>query len=436
MSPLRRSLRATFRALVRLYFRSIEEVGERPGAETRGRVFVSNHWSALIDPILVLTHARCDISPLAKSTLWKIPGLRWLLDLADAVPVVRRRDDPNKPAGANDDMFERVADHLARGGNVLVFPEGTSHNEPQMQRLKTGAARMLARAAAAGAKSLSFQAVGLEFDERHAFRSRAVVAFGPVRAFEPGGDDAVERATAKMRNDLEEMVVEAASWEERRLVLFIAEMLRNEEGELSFAEAVRIAQGVERARDALRQSDPELARAVEDAVAVYSRELDQNGLSDQQLADREGEERRSRLHPAGWLLAPLAPLGVVLYWLPYQVPRLVAHRTDEVDQHATLKLAAGLVAYPVWATLLGTAAWLTMPSHAAFVIALVIILVSPFVALFWLERTQGFARAARLVTRRRALTSLAKKRAAAIELLRRAQAAMDPATVDAPRGTT
>ena len=73
--------------------------------------------------------------------------------------------------------------------------------------------------------------------------------------------------------------------------------------------------------------------------------------------------------------------------------------------------------------------------YFAGVLSLVIILVSPFVALFWLERTQGFARAARLVTRRRALTSLAKKRATAIEQLRRAQAAMDPGTVDAPGDT-
>ncbi|MCP6559152.1 1-acyl-sn-glycerol-3-phosphate acyltransferase, partial [Klebsiella pneumoniae] len=88
--------------------------------------------NALIDPILVLTHAPCDISPLGKSTLWNIPGLRYLLDLADAVPVQRRRDDPMKPAGANDEMFERVALHLKAGGNVLVFPEGTSHNEPHL----------------------------------------------------------------------------------------------------------------------------------------------------------------------------------------------------------------------------------------------------------------------------------------------------------------
>ena len=36
-------------------------------------VFVSNHTNGLVDPVLVLTTAPCRISPVAKSTLWRIP---------------------------------------------------------------------------------------------------------------------------------------------------------------------------------------------------------------------------------------------------------------------------------------------------------------------------------------------------------------------------
>ena len=54
---------------------------------------------------------RCSTSscsPIAKSTLWKVPGLRWLLDQVGAVPIVRRRDDPTKQTGANDEIFDKV----------------------------------------------------------------------------------------------------------------------------------------------------------------------------------------------------------------------------------------------------------------------------------------------------------------------------------------
>src|SRR5512140_2402584 len=95
---VRDALVATFRRVMRLYFRDIERLGNPPGPEVRGRVFVANHTNALIDPILVITDAACEISPIAKSTLWSVPGLRWLLDRAGAVPIVRRVDTPDKAA--------------------------------------------------------------------------------------------------------------------------------------------------------------------------------------------------------------------------------------------------------------------------------------------------------------------------------------------------
>ena len=81
---------------------------------------------------------------------------------------------------SNDEIFDRVAQHLGGGGNVLIFPEGTSHSEPHVLPLKTGAARMLARSYDQGARGLSLQAVALDFDAPDRFRSRALVTYGPV----------------------------------------------------------------------------------------------------------------------------------------------------------------------------------------------------------------------------------------------------------------
>src|SRR6478672_11995368 len=116
---IRGGLRFVFRRILAIYFRDVEIAGDVPRADTGGRVFAANHVNALVDPILVLTQAPCPISPVAKSTLWKIPGLRWLLDAADAVPIVRRRDDPTKASGGNEEVFDKIAAWLAGGQNIL-----------------------------------------------------------------------------------------------------------------------------------------------------------------------------------------------------------------------------------------------------------------------------------------------------------------------------
>src|SRR5687768_12854540 len=102
LSGARGVLRFLFGRIVAIYFREIEIAGDVPRPETGGRLFAGNHVNGLVDPILVLTQAPCAISPIAKSTLWNIPGLKWLLDLADAVPIKRKRDDPNKSVKDND----------------------------------------------------------------------------------------------------------------------------------------------------------------------------------------------------------------------------------------------------------------------------------------------------------------------------------------------
>src|SRR5258706_8625712 len=106
---VRSALLLLFRRIARIYFREIEVAGHVPAGDTGGRLFAANHVNGLVDPILVLTQAPCSISPVAKSTLWKIPGLTWLLDAAEAVPIVRRRDVPGKTESDNEAVFVRVA---------------------------------------------------------------------------------------------------------------------------------------------------------------------------------------------------------------------------------------------------------------------------------------------------------------------------------------
>ena len=441
---VRSGLLILFRRIVAIYFRDVEIAGEVPRHDTGGRVFAANHVNALVDPILVLTQAPCPISPVAKSTLWKIPGLAWLLNAADAVPIVRKRDDPTKTAKDNDAIFERVGAHLASRGNILIFPEGTSHNEPHLLALKTGAGRMLARAKEDGGTGLTFQAVALEFDAREVFRSRTLVIFGPVRSVDEVGAaapdvDLAQAITERIRADLSELLVEGSTWEERILLVRAAEMFANGDPTTpAVAEATSLTQmnelgrRIEEARRVLHASAPEVLGHLESRVGAYWTALDDAGASDELVVrfarrshaaaagDEVGVEPSVSIEAAAWsslrlLALPLAAIGMVLYWLPYQLPRAVTRRLHgDADVTSTYKLGIGLLVHPLWAAIVITACFLRLDVSLAM-LAAGIVLASPFAALPWLDRWDRLASRLTLVgpreDRQARLVALAGERA-------------------------
>ncbi len=432
LPSVRGVLVSTFRRLMRLYFREIERVGEPPSAATRGRVVVSNHTNGLIDPILVITDAPCELAPVAKSTLWDIPGLRWLLEQAGAVPIVRRRDTPDKASAANHEVFDKVADHLASGGNILIFPEGTSHSEPQLVPLRSGAARMLAAAAERGGAPPTFQAAALEFDDRTDFRSRCLILWGPVRhlADVPGeGEEKIRNTVELMAGDLADLLVEGETPEERLRVARVAELLANEDPERTMERWSGIGRQVEAANLALRgleQADRELVQEVAARVDAYYDELLRLGLTDEQIAIADGAPRGdggpSAIRDPLWkqlALAPLAISGFALYALPYFVPRLLA-RKAEADVVSTFKFGAALVVYPLWMGGLVAGSFLLLPSPWSW-IAAAIAVSSPFAALRWLD-----------VWYQRKASASAEELAALAELRRAARAVIEQARARLP----
>ncbi len=110
-------------------------------------LLVANHPNSLLDPAMVVAVAGRPVRFLAKAPLFGDAQVGWLVRGAGAIPVYRASDDPSK-MGANQDAFRAAHASLAEGDAVGIFPEGTSHSEPSLVPLKTGAARIALGAAA------------------------------------------------------------------------------------------------------------------------------------------------------------------------------------------------------------------------------------------------------------------------------------------------
>src|SRR6202451_4639648 len=165
------------RLLVRVFFREIEVEGGEQILSGVPTVLVANHLNGLVDGLLLMATLRRYPRFLGKSTLFKILPLWPFLKLAGVVPVYRAQD--GGPTGRNAATFRTCQRLLARGGLVALFPEGISHDEPELQPLKTGADRIaLAASADDGTDGVASVPVGLAYDPKARFRSRALVRIG------------------------------------------------------------------------------------------------------------------------------------------------------------------------------------------------------------------------------------------------------------------
>lgn len=106
---------------------------------TGGCIVVANHVTK-IDPLTVAhfvhDHGRLPRF-LVKDGLWKVRGVRWILDHTGQIPVARMTGEA---VGA----FDAAVAALQAGECIVVYPEGTVTRDPGLwpMRGKTGAARL------------------------------------------------------------------------------------------------------------------------------------------------------------------------------------------------------------------------------------------------------------------------------------------------------
>ena len=136
-----RLFRALLQVATAVFFRRIEVVGLEHVPSSGPVIFCGNHPNSLLDPALIVTTCGRTVRFAAKDVLFRSRLLRVILNAFGAIPVQRSKDHKGKTLD-NSSAFERLFAVLASGETMGIFPEGISHDEAQLSRLKTGAARI------------------------------------------------------------------------------------------------------------------------------------------------------------------------------------------------------------------------------------------------------------------------------------------------------
>ncbi len=336
---------------VDLFYRRSVFGGPVPG---RGPVLlVANHPNGLIDPAEVMQLTRRRVRFLAKAPLFSSPVLGGILRSMGTLPVYRASDGAD--TARNEDTFRAVHEALAAGELVCLFPEGRSHSEPALQKLKTGAARMALGAEASVTKPLGVRVVpvGLLHAKKSRFRSRAAAWIGePIEV----GDlldakderEAVVALTERISLGLRQVMIELDDWCDLPPIQLAERMWPANEA--NRVERLReLALGLRR----LREHEPSRADDLVRRVAEFGDRLDCLGLTvgDLDLSyTRSGVLRFVARNAFLCLVAlPLFLLGALFWWLPNRlVGRLARIRTVSTDIVATQKVISGMVVFALW----------------------------------------------------------------------------------------
>ena len=285
------------RAALRIFFRRLDVVGGDRVPRSSPLVFVVNHYNSLIDPIVVLGELPRSPRFIATATLWERPILRPFLALGRVIPVYRQQDAPRQ-THQNEKTFAACYDILENGGCIALFPEGRSHDEPELQPMKTGAARIiLGTAQRSPAAGIRVVPVGLTYDRKRDFRSNALVkvghSFDPVETIDrpdPEDREQVRAMTGWIGDALDAVTLSYPSWEEAHLINRAAELFAqgaaDTPGERGLAEAFPVRKMFAEGYRVLKEREPQRVRDVADAVTAYDHMLVAYNLRHEHIVSR------------------------------------------------------------------------------------------------------------------------------------------------------
>jgi 1-acyl-sn-glycerol-3-phosphate acyltransferase len=359
------------RFLVGLFFRRVEVSGVEHVPETGGGILIAWHPNGLVDPALIISCFPRRVVFGARHGLFKWPVVGRLMRALGTVPIFRASDlkdaDDETRRQANRKSLDAMAQAVCDGGFAALFPEGVSHDDPFLQELKTGAARLYYRA-----KQLCDEngvppvivPVGLHYDDKTAFRSDALVEFHaplelPHELLAPipeDDDEALRTRSGELMHVLEPVLQEVThateSWELNQLMNRVRSLMRAERAKRAGVN-LKAPDMIERTLGMARvwtgyyermQTEPERVQVLFDRVSAYDQALLEVKLEDDDLDKPPAIESK-------WLPVILAAQAAVVFLV--FPPILVLGSLINAGPYflykdtATVKLLSGLVLFPL-----------------------------------------------------------------------------------------
>ncbi len=370
-------LRHIVRGVLGLYYRNIESYGTN-FLPKRGRtLIIANHQAGLIDGLLILSQNRQVIRELIKHTLWENPLIGFFATGLGMIPVSRKQDlkpedlnDPKtlSPGERHRQSFQRVEDALLANENVLVFPEGISHDRSYTLKLRSGAARMILQTEAKFDFRVGIQwlPVTIDLEVKDHPGGRVVMHYHPPRKLDKYRDLYVhdtEAAVNALRSEMEfylkDITLNFSSWEDRLFIERLMEIwIARTPTELLLDRHNLLLKWKRILENSFvlmeERGDWELLRKKVDHIHQTARIA--------QISIREIFEERSpdsykkllwQIIPTLFFWIPVMIFGYIFWWIPVKLVRIVTAKATKGhrDIVATYHVVGAFIVFPIWIAL-------------------------------------------------------------------------------------
>ena len=353
-----------------IYLKRVE-IRNPENVPVKGPVILAiNHPNNLLDTLIVAGSFKLRIHFLATGALFKNFFVAAFLKNAGLIPVYRPEDSSNHQ-DKNKKTFHECYSALEREKILGIYPEGTTHADWQVKKIKTGTARILLEAEKQNDFQLGVKLipVGLNFSSRKKFRTSVIVSVGkPVSAspyFEKhkkGDFSAVKNLTGDLQRAIEKEVkhLEQSTLQEfiGKLELFYQEdlisILHQEKQILeSEIDKFRLSKKLIDCVEFYAKRQPELITYIWDKIENYHKKLKRARLNDKQIR-REVDKnikpiRYLRIGFTGLLGLPAFLYGLlnnyVANFFPARLSRWMAGKETDV---ATIRVVSGIISHSLF----------------------------------------------------------------------------------------
>ena len=427
-----RFLEKLFAFLTRSLYREVDVYSPVPLPSGEPQLNVANHFGGVSDALLLLGVLPDRPGIVARDVIWKVPVIGRLMNWVGAIPVHKPED--HNSSTSNDEMFASCYDALGDKGNILIFPEGVTRNEPSIAPVKTGAARIAIGARAQGVAGIKIVPLGIHYEDKAALRSRVFINVGiPLdldemvaeRAPAAAAVTASNRAAVDLLTDSIDVALRRAApdfedWNQAARLAKGAEIalrsqLGDPAGDVPFALRNRLA-------NTLADLPDEHRSRICSAVDDYRGDLESIGATDATLHSRLriGGFVRTLVWQVivGCCLLPFVAVGVAVNALPFLAVKAVGRLDVAPSMQSTIKPVVATLAFGItW----GLVIWRAIAAFGwwAGVVAFVLLPVYLAAVVLFVERLTLMLRAYRrwrAPTEPQALSEqITRRRAAVVE---------------------